>query len=97
MTRYITPEENQKRALEYRILRSEIKSNHPYRDRGITQDVLARELGVDVKTVRRRENAEFIVTNEALLAIRYVKHLCEERKSHWQTGQSLPQFPNKYD
>ena len=73
MTRYITPEENQKRALEYRILRSEIKSNHPYRDRGITQDVLARELGVDVKTVRRRENAEFIVTNEALLAIRYVK------------------------
>ena len=56
---------NKDKAVEYRFQRLAME---------LSQQTLARVLGVDLRTVQRREAAEITVTNEALLALRAVRH-----------------------
>ena len=56
--------ENKTRAAEYYNKRSRVLR--------LSRKDLAKELGVDVRTIQRREAAEIVITNEALLALRYI-------------------------
>jgi transcriptional regulator with XRE-family HTH domain len=61
----ITDRQNQNRAADYRSTREEM---------GLSQKKLAFLLGVNVRTVQRREKAEMLVTSESLLSLQGLIH-----------------------
>jgi Helix-turn-helix len=70
--------ENYRRGIDYALLRQKVVSRPGVSSGFETQEMLAKKLGVDVRTVQRRENAEITVTDEALLALRYVVEKSEQ-------------------
>jgi predicted transcriptional regulator len=66
---------NQDNAVKYRFQRLML---------GLSASKLANMLGVDRRTVERRERAQILVTNESLLALDAIRcHLEEAAKGGW--------------
>ena len=70
--------ENYRRGIDYALLRQKVVSRPGFSSGFETQEMLAKKLGGDVRTVQRRENAEITVSDEALLALRYVVEKSEQ-------------------
>ena len=73
--------------MEYCHLRGKIRNANSEID-GITQEMLTKELVVNIRTVSRRENYEIKVTNEALLALRYIVEMSKQKKAAARANSS---------